>query len=307
MDDTEASRRGSQPGLSHESRRASHIQCQQKRRILWVCKVRVFSSACPSFHTYSIFFRMAGPIESAMPELGGASTDQLQPGTSASPLRLLSASRWRERSPESWHEGDHSQGAHSYDGGVPSRRAPAFTDKRNLSAPPELGSLHLADLPVGAGYDDSAPLPWPMSRHDPIFSPAPHRPYAETSMEEIADDGRERSEDVGHTHPSSRSQPAELGSPFKVQWISTIRLPFTRTRHLRNPWNHDRQIKVSRDGTELEPEVARQLLQEWTRSPPSTSAQNPSRGRPHASSRQPHRRRARLSAATNTLPPSSYP
>ncbi|KZT11880.1 uncharacterized protein LAESUDRAFT_618092, partial [Laetiporus sulphureus 93-53] len=53
------------------------------------------------------------------------------------------------------------------------------------------------------------------------------------------------------------------GNPFKVQWVRTERLPFYRTRHLRNPWNHDREVKVSRDGTELEPSVGQALLDEW--------------------------------------------
>ena len=53
------------------------------------------------------------------------------------------------------------------------------------------------------------------------------------------------------------------GESFKVEWVRTERLPFTRTRHLRNPWNHDREVKVSRDGTELEPGVGQQLLDEW--------------------------------------------
>ncbi|TBU44272.1 YT521-B-like domain-containing protein [Dichomitus squalens] len=53
------------------------------------------------------------------------------------------------------------------------------------------------------------------------------------------------------------------GESFKVEWIRTERLPFTRTRHLRNPWNHDREVKVSRDGTELEPTVGQALLEEW--------------------------------------------
>lgn len=53
------------------------------------------------------------------------------------------------------------------------------------------------------------------------------------------------------------------GESFKVQWLCTDRLPFYRTRHLRNPWNHDREIKVSRDGTELEPGVGQRLLDEW--------------------------------------------
>lgn len=67
--------------------------------------------------------------------------------------------------------------------------------------------------------------------------------------------------------PVPRPQPQEegpvWGESFKVEWVRTERLPFTRTRHLRNPWNHDREVKVSRDGTELEPSVGQALLEEW--------------------------------------------
>ena len=59
--------------------------------------------------------------------------------------------------------------------------------------------------------------------------------------------------------------PQTWGEPFKLQWIKTERLPFYRTRHLRNPWNHNREIKVSRDGIELEPSVGQALLEEWDR------------------------------------------
>jgi hypothetical protein len=60
---------------------------------------------------------------------------------------------------------------------------------------------------------------------------------------------------------------AEWGESFRIEWIRTTRLPFHRTKHLRNPWNHDREIKVSRDGTELEPSVGQALLEEWDRVP----------------------------------------
>jgi len=53
------------------------------------------------------------------------------------------------------------------------------------------------------------------------------------------------------------------GESFKIEWLSTKRLPFYRTRHIRNPWNHEREVKVSRDGTELEPSVGQQLIDEW--------------------------------------------
>ncbi|KAK0462077.1 YT521-B-like domain-containing protein [Desarmillaria tabescens] len=59
------------------------------------------------------------------------------------------------------------------------------------------------------------------------------------------------------------------GEPFKVEWIRTDRLPFYRTRHLRNPWNKDREVKISRDGTELEPSVGQQLIDEWQKPPES--------------------------------------
>jgi hypothetical protein len=62
------------------------------------------------------------------------------------------------------------------------------------------------------------------------------------------------------------------GRTFNVNWIRTERLPFFRTRHLQNPWNHGREVKVSRDGTELEPSVGQRLLEEWDRSPPGVSA-----------------------------------
>ncbi|KAJ7069166.1 YT521-B-like domain-containing protein [Mycena amicta] len=53
------------------------------------------------------------------------------------------------------------------------------------------------------------------------------------------------------------------GHDFQLEWLCTDRLPFQRTRNIRNPWNHDKEVKVSRDGTELEPGVGRALLEEW--------------------------------------------
>ncbi|UNI15007.1 hypothetical protein JDV02_001582 [Purpureocillium takamizusanense] len=50
------------------------------------------------------------------------------------------------------------------------------------------------------------------------------------------------------------------GKPFKLEWLSTHRLPFYRTRGLRNPWNSNREVKIARDGTELEPSVGRRLI-----------------------------------------------
>lgn len=61
------------------------------------------------------------------------------------------------------------------------------------------------------------------------------------------------------------------GKPFKVEWLSANRLPFYRTRGLRNPWNANREVKIARDGTELEPSVGERLIQMFHRLGPSNS------------------------------------
>ena len=77
----------------------------------------------------------------------------------------------------------------------------------------------------------------------------------------------------GDQTPEDR--PEGWGREFKIEWLRTERLPFHRTRHLRNPWNHDREVKVSRDGTELEPGVGQKLLDEWEVSPPQAETSSP--------------------------------
>ncbi|PWZ00900.1 hypothetical protein BCV70DRAFT_84454 [Testicularia cyperi] len=71
--------------------------------------------------------------------------------------------------------------------------------------------------------------------------------------------------------PPRQSSSDSWGKPFRVEWIRTDPLPFHRVKKLRNPWRDNRQIKVSRDGTELEPGVGRQLLEEWDREDESQS------------------------------------
>ncbi|KAF7372094.1 YTH domain-containing protein 1 [Mycena venus] len=54
------------------------------------------------------------------------------------------------------------------------------------------------------------------------------------------------------------------GQSFAVRWMCTESLPFTRTKSVRNPWNHDRQVKIARDGTEIEPAVGHALIEQWS-------------------------------------------
>ncbi|OAA53763.1 YTH domain protein [Niveomyces insectorum RCEF 264] len=55
-------------------------------------------------------------------------------------------------------------------------------------------------------------------------------------------------------------EPRAWGKPFQLEWLSTARLPFYRTRGMRNPLNANREIKIARDGTEVDPAVGRQLI-----------------------------------------------
>ncbi|KAF8194794.1 YT521-B-like domain-containing protein [Mycena galopus ATCC 62051] len=54
------------------------------------------------------------------------------------------------------------------------------------------------------------------------------------------------------------------GQNFALHWMCTASLPFTRTQSLRNPWNHGRQVKIARDGTEIEPAVGHALIEQWS-------------------------------------------
>lgn len=59
------------------------------------------------------------------------------------------------------------------------------------------------------------------------------------------------------------SRSLQVGRPFYLDWQITEPLPFSEIQNLRNPWRDNRLIKVSRDGTELEPNVGRQLVSVW--------------------------------------------
>lgn len=82
---------------------------------------------------------------------------------------------------------------------------------------------------------------------------------------EIDKDDSDAESDAASDTSSHNSQTGEdggktWGKPFKLEWLSTSRLPFYRTRGLRNPWNSNREVKIARDGTELEPSVGRRLI-----------------------------------------------
>ncbi|KAL9131068.1 MAG: hypothetical protein Q9217_000891 [Psora testacea] len=58
----------------------------------------------------------------------------------------------------------------------------------------------------------------------------------------------------------TNSRQGDLDYPFPISWQSTTSVPFQSTRGLRNPWNRNLEIKVAKDGQELEPSVGLRLL-----------------------------------------------
>ncbi|ROT36975.1 hypothetical protein SODALDRAFT_280695 [Sodiomyces alkalinus F11] len=83
---------------------------------------------------------------------------------------------------------------------------------------------------------------------------------AEHEDSDSADD--EAGSDVGSSKAGDQEDgnAKTWGKPFRLEWLSTTRLPFYRTRGLRNPWNSNREVKIARDGTELEPSAGRRLI-----------------------------------------------
>jgi hypothetical protein len=115
--------------------------------------------------------------------------------------------------------------------------------------------------PKGRIIDDSArgTIFWEVERDD-----------------EEEEDAESSKSDQGDSPPSK-----VWGKPFKIEWVSTTRLPFYRTRGLRNPWNSNREVKIARDGTELETSVGRRLLVLFHRIPsPVTQPLNLLQGMP---------------------------
>jgi hypothetical protein len=124
--------------------------------------------------------------------------------------------------------------------------APKATFVEDADLPRAIPTTATEFAPSGRIIDDSA--------RGTIFWEA-ETDEVETTIED-GDNDSNHSDAEGDVGVNSKA----WGKPFNIEWISTNRLPFYRTRGLRNPWNSNREVKIARDGTELETSIGRRLV-----------------------------------------------
>ncbi|RSH90889.1 hypothetical protein EHS25_010065 [Saitozyma podzolica] len=170
-------------------------------------------------------------------------------------------------------------------------QAEAHGQRHTDPSPPKL-------LPDGDSPGLRANTLDPKTLPNPYFPPAPSLPKETQRQEalgsanrppELDGDGGLRKDTVvteSHKVVEDKEEvgPEGWGQPFNVQWIRVGSLPFNRTRHLRNPWNADREVKVSRDGTEVEPAVGALLMAEWDKMGAQSLLDGPQSPRTHLTS-----------------------
>ncbi|EFW98847.1 yt521-b-like splicing factor [Grosmannia clavigera kw1407] len=137
-------------------------------------------------------------------------------------------------------------------------RAQSFSDEDYPKAIP----TEATDFaPPGRIIDDSArgTIFWEAQRDD-----APEAATAANGTEDgsvTASDGADEVSSVKSGGlPEGAGEAQTWGKPFQLEWLSTLRVPFYRTRGMRNPLNANRDIKIARDGTEVDPTVGQRLI-----------------------------------------------
>src|SRR5277367_5414926 len=126
--------------------------------------------------------------------------------------------------------------------------------------------------PVASIADLPTTIPTPATEYAPKGRIIDDSARGTIFWEAEREEGTDEEEESNKSDQDEDSAPASKawGKPFKIEWISTTRLPFYRTRGLRNPWNSNREVKIARDGTELETSVGRRLIQMFHREPSPT-------------------------------------
>ncbi|KAG6083452.1 hypothetical protein E4U15_001984 [Claviceps sp. LM218 group G6] len=130
------------------------------------------------------------------------------------------------------------------DSDAPIKFAPRIMMTSEIDLPKEIPTEATDFFPRGMIIDDSArgTIFWEAERAN-------------------TDESETRSNESGATEERSNT----WGKPFQLEWLSTARVPFVCTRGLRNPWNSNREVRIARDGTELETSVGLRMVRFFNR------------------------------------------
>lgn len=140
-------------------------------------------------------------------------------------------------------------------------KAQSFNDE---DLPKAIATEATEFTPPGCIIDDSArgTIFWEVQRDDgPEATEATEAVDGTEDSFVTASDGADDVGSVKSVEPAGAgSEPQAWGKPFQLVWVATSKVPFYRTRGMRNPLNANRDIKIARDGTEVDPAVGQRLI-----------------------------------------------
>ncbi|KAG0007587.1 hypothetical protein BGZ80_004482 [Entomortierella chlamydospora] len=79
-------------------------------------------------------------------------------------------------------------------------------------------------------------------------------------IEQAAKEGKTITNEEAEVIARASTTTKSWGIRFPVRWIHVHKVPFSKTTHMLNPLYENREVKVSKDGTEVDPTVGEQLL-----------------------------------------------
>ncbi|KAG0343525.1 hypothetical protein BG004_005241 [Podila humilis] len=80
------------------------------------------------------------------------------------------------------------------------------------------------------------------------------------TVEEAAKEGKEISTQEAERIALASTSTKSWGIKFPIQWMHVHKVPFSRAARMYNSYYENREVKVSKDGTEIEPTVGHQLI-----------------------------------------------
>lgn len=245
-----------------------------------------------------VIFRMAGPIQQGEGRVSWSSRSQTSPPPVSPSVHLTSLAERRfipdgpvYMSPETFQRPDDAPPAIA-SGCPPTIIHSQERDARRQVLQQQHMEHHAESAPAKLGGPDdptqhSPSLKFSLDQHQRrqqtmaaqagfhLDPEAPFRAMKDPSAADGNSDGdgsepqraqqvKARSDLPAHRGEEAVDKPSpSWGDCFKVEWLELRKVPFHKTRHLRNAWNKGREIKVSRDGTELESSVGKRFLEEW--------------------------------------------